>query len=196
LEAELDTLGFTRMVIWRSAIIALIVGTVWIQSINQLLATAGTPADTEADAVSLSNDSTSTLFDISGLKPGDQATRDITVTYTGSAEPVAVRVYLTPGDLTGSGLDRYLHLTVERGIAVAEGSGVGFAGSTIFSGTLEDFALRHTSYERGAGPWVADTPGARQTFRFTITLMDDNRAQGLDAGVAFTWGSQTIESTR
>ena len=181
------------MVTWRSAAFALIVGTAWVPTIAPLSATQKAPVASEADTLTISNDSTSALFTASGLKPGDQATRDITVTYTGSAAPVAVRVYLAPGGLTGSGLDRYLHLTLERGRVPVEGSVVPFLGSPVFSGTLEDFARDHSSFSDGVALWTVNRPGEQQMYRFTITLLDDNRAQGLDATIAFTWEARVSE---
>ena len=179
------------MVTWRIAGAVLIMGIVCTQAIGSLYATAAeVSAASDAGIVTLSDDRQSVMFDMSDLRPGDQHTQDITVAYTGSATSAEVVLYVSPADLTGSGLERYLQLTVERGsVSVEDGVEI-FSGSVVFSGTLEAFGALHTSYADGAGLWIVDRPGESKTFRFTVTLLDDNRAQGLDATVAFTWEAQ------
>jgi len=182
------------MVIWRFASAALIVGIACTQGTGPLSTTVTeVPAGTDPGVVTLSVDCVSAMFDLDDLKPGDQHTRAITVTYMGSATPAGVVLYVSPGNVTGSGLERYLHLTVESGSISAEGAEQAFSGSAVFSGTLEAFYMAHASYVDGTGLWMVDVPGERQTFRFTITLLDDNRAQGLNATVAFTWEAQVLE---
>jgi len=181
------------MIIWRSAVAVLVFGVAWTQGIGSLwAATAETDPSSETGIVTISDDRSSAMFSLSGLEPGESDTRDITVTYTGSAAPAGVVLYVCSGEMTGNGLERYLYLTVERG-SVIEGTGGVFSGSIVFSGTLEAFGKEHTSYADGAGLWMAGAPGAEQTFRFIVTLLDDNRAQGLDTTVAFTWEAQQRE---
>jgi hypothetical protein len=182
------------MVTWRiaGAGALLIMGIVCTQAVGSVFAAAvETPAASGAGIVTLSDDRQSAMFGMSDLKPGDQQIQDITVKYAGSAIPTEVMLYVSPADLTGSGLEKYLQLTIERGsLSVTDGVEI-FSGSVVFSGTLDAFGKLHTSYADGAGLWIVDHPGESTTFRITVMLQDDNRAQGLDATVAFTWEAQT-----
>ncbi len=170
----------------------LVAAVLWSSGLGTQPATAtDIAADFDAEIATLLHERQSAMFHLGDLKPGDRSTQDITVTYLGSVTPAAVALYVSPADMTGSGLERYLHVTVERGYLSGDGGEDDFIGSVVFSGTLEAFASLHTSHADGAALWILDKSGASQTFRLTITLLDDNRAQGLDVTVTFTWEAQT-----
>lgn len=153
----------------------------------------------DATAVSLTDDDGgNAMFTLPNAAPGSGDTGCITVTYHGESE-ATVRLY---GTTTGTGLDRYLDLTVTRGTFPSgtppfDSCGgfvpdppdyIGAGAGTIYAGTLADFP---DSYDAG----LADPPGAPEpwadsethAYRFAVTLGDDNAAQGLTAGQTFTW---------
>jgi hypothetical protein len=171
--------------------VVLVVGIAWAFGFGPLYATSvEVPATSATDTMTLFDDRQSAMFAVRDLEPGDRHSRDITVTYRGSTLPAAVVLYASTDEMTGNGLEKYLHLTVEIRSGSDEGAAETFIGPAVFSGTLDVFRTLHTSYADGVELWIAGEPGESRTLRFTVTLLDDNRAQGLDTTVAFTWESQ------
>jgi hypothetical protein len=151
-----------------------------------------------AGTVSLTDDDTgAAMFNASGLKPGDSLENCVVATYTGSLDS---DVTLYAANLSGS-LGTYLDLDIEIGgggafSATATQDGevpcTGFAGASIYSGTLAGFAGASTDFASGVttvGTWDTSTNVAR-TYRFLITVQDDDNAQGATAGVDFIWEAQ------
>lgn len=132
------------------------------------------------------NDAGSALYDVSGAKAGDTVDRCITVTYSGDLG-ADVKLYLP--DAVGA-LAQYVDLTVTPGSdpTPAFGDCAGFVadGAAIFSGTLQSFRSAHDSWANG----LADNPGSDPawtqgdsvTYRFQLTVQDDNNAQNLATG--------------
>jgi hypothetical protein len=142
-----------------------------------------------AGSVILTDDDASTaMFAVTGLKPGASGQKCIAVTYGGSLN-AAVKLFVAPGDLAGTGLGGYLNLTVEEGTGGSFGSCAGFTPSgSDFTGTLAAFAGASTTSATGVGSFApAGGSAAVRVYRFSYTLADDNAAQGLTATVKFTW---------
>lgn len=144
-----------------------------------------------AGTVTLTDDDTgSSMFTASNMKPGSTVTKCIVVTYGGSIVPADVKLY---GTAAGTGLATYLTATVEIGTGGSFSSCTGFtATSTLYSGTLAGFASSYTNWASGLASWSpASTPDSR-TFRFTMALPagTGNAAQGLTATATFTWEAQ------
>jgi hypothetical protein len=141
----------------------------------------------QAGTVELSDDDTgSVLFDVSDLAPGESRSNCIRVGYTGSLA-ANVRLY---GAASGA-LAEFLDLQVQIGTGGSFGSCGGFSsGSTLFTGTLEDFAASRTDFASGLAGWNGATNPTNRTYRLTVTLQDDNDAQGLSADADFTWEAQ------
>jgi hypothetical protein len=142
------------------------------------------------------NDSNGAMFNMSALKPGDNDTGCITVTYTGTLA-AGVKMYGTTG---GTGLDPYINVVVTRGTIASPtfdscagfsadatdyiGSGAG----VVYSGTLAGYA---DNYAAG----LVDAPGAAETwntnevhtYRFAVSMADNDLGQGLNATQTFTW---------
>jgi len=145
--------------------------------------------------VSLSDDDTTlAMFNASGLKADDVIENCLVVTYDGSLDS---DVTLYAANLTGT-LGTYLDLEIEIGdggsfASTATAAGTvpctGFSGSSIYSGTLAGFAGASTDFGSGVGTWGPST-GEFKTYRFLVTVQDDNAAQGLAAGVGFVWEAQ------
>jgi len=142
------------------------------------------------DVVLTDDDLGAAMFAISNMAPGDSVTKCIEVTYEGSLTPADIELYVASGDLTGTGLDTYLDMTAELGTGGSFADCFGFSGSSFYSGELGAFAAAYTDFAGGTGSWTAAATDDSMTYRFTFTLQDDNDAQGLDAGITFTWEAQ------
>ncbi len=142
------------------------------------------------------NDAGSAMYTVTNRKPGDVVQRCILLTYTGT---LAADVSLYTASSVGA-VASYIDLTVEKGTMPATAfpnCNAGFSGSTIYSGTLANFAATRNSYANG----VAAFPGAQTqwnqndtlVYRFTLTLQDNNNANGGSGGPlstgahSFTW---------
>ena len=142
------------------------------------------------------NDSGGAMYNVSNKKPADQAQSCLQVTY-GSSLAADVKLYTTSS--IGS-VGQYIDLTVEKGTASGAtfpGCGTYTSQSTIYSGTLSNFASTKNSYANG----VSAYPGSQTSwgngdllvYRFTLTLQDNNSANGGGSGAlssgshSFTW---------
>ncbi|MDQ3990996.1 MAG: CalY family protein [Actinomycetota bacterium] len=142
------------------------------------------------------NDAGGAVLSLDNAKPGDTSVGCIRVIASGSLEST-VRMYAA---VTGT-LGPYLTLTVTRGTDASPSfkSCQGFspddadyglgAPGRIFSGPL-------SSFPSDWGTGVADPPSGTpevwttdeaHSYRFHITLQDDNAAQGRSSTVTFTW---------
>src|SRR3954447_13904030 len=135
-----------------------------------------------AAAVDLTdNDSSTAMFNnVTGLMPGTTVDRCIDVTYTGSVDPTAVLLY-TSGAPTGT-LAPYLNLTIDVGADTADAFRTCTAfvsSSTLYNGTLSDFATNRAGYAPGLSTWDPAGTGETRTFRFRISVQDNAAAEGL-----------------
>jgi hypothetical protein len=156
-----------------------------------LAAFSGTTENTgntwTAGTVTLTDDdSGSAMFIVSAMAPLATVTECIAVTYSGTLLPSTVKLY----GVSGGPLDAYLDLTVEEGTGGVFGNCTGFTGSNIFTGTLASFAATHIDFASGAGAWNPAANPETVVYRFTVTLQDNNLAQGLNATATFTWEAQ------
>jgi hypothetical protein len=147
-----------------------------------------------AAAVDLAdNDSGTALFNnVTGLMPGTTEDRCIDVTYTGTVDPTAVRLY-SSGAPTGT-LAPYLDLTIEVGADTGAGfrDCTGFSpAATVYSGTLAGFHSAHGSYAAGASTWDPAASPDTRTFRFLLSVQDDAAAEGLTTTFGFSWETRT-----
>ena len=147
------------------------------------------------------NDAGSFMYQVSNQSPGATIERCIKLTYTGSLA-ADVRLY-TPTASVGSIAD-YVNLVVEKGTLTGNPAfpGCGASGdftaqgAPIYNGELDEFVAQKNSYATG----IPAFPGAQTqwnqndtlVYRFTLTLQDDNNANGgatpLTTGShAFTW---------
>jgi hypothetical protein len=140
------------------------------------------------------NDNAGAMFNVSGLMPGVNEIRCITVTYTGTVNPTAVRLYRSA--VPSNDLAPYLNLTIESGAPI----GTAFSGCTGFtptnleySGTLDGFATSRTGY--GDAPaltaWDPTVTGEARTFRFTVNVQDVPAAEGKTTTFGFQWETRT-----
>ena len=145
------------------------------------------------------NDSGAAMYSVSNQKPGDSVQKCIKVTYTGTLDS-SVKIYASAVGAVG----QYITLLVETGSGSPTFPGcTGFtadASPTLYSGTLKGFADTYTSYASG----LADNPGTATkwitndavVYRFTLTMQDNNSANGAGSGAlstgahSFTWEAQ------
>jgi predicted ribosomally synthesized peptide with SipW-like signal peptide len=147
------------------------------------------------------NDAGGFMYQVSNQVPGAATERCIKLTYSGT-RAADVRLY-TPTASVGAVAD-YVNLVVEKGTLAGSpafpgcGSPGDFTaeGAPIFNGELDDFVATKNSYANG----IPAFPGAQTqwnqndtlVYRFTLSLQDDNNANGgatpLSTGAhAFTW---------
>jgi hypothetical protein len=141
------------------------------------------------------NDSGSALYNLTGQRPGDTASRCIRTTYTGSL-PAAVRVYASAA--VGP-LAQYIDLTITQGTQQSSTfpSCTNFApdaAGVLFSGTLQSFETAHSTYAAGVATAPSGQPGWNEgnsvVYRFQTTLQaaTPDSSQGATSGVhAFVW---------
>jgi predicted ribosomally synthesized peptide with SipW-like signal peptide len=137
------------------------------------------------------NDSDAAMYSVSNQKPGTSTVKCIKLTYTGSLA-ADVKLYTTSSVDASA---QYINLTIEKGTSDTStfpNCGTFSSEATVYSGTLADFASTKNSYANG----IAAFPGAQTSwaqndtlvYRFTVSVQDDNDAQGADSGSHdFTW---------
>ncbi|HEY7198101.1 MAG TPA: TasA family protein [Gaiellaceae bacterium] len=155
-----------------------------------------------AGSVSIQDDdSGSAMLSLSNAKPGDADTSCIKVKYTGSLDS-SVRLYAAT---TGT-LPQYLNVTVTRGTnsnpsfdsctnftpdaTNYNGDGPG----VIYNGTL---SAMPTTWAAGVVDPKAATPetwttNEEHSYKFTVTLLDNNAAQTLNGTSTFTWEARNL----
>ncbi|HEX7464711.1 MAG TPA: TasA family protein [Actinomycetota bacterium] len=140
------------------------------------------------------NDNNVAMYQVANAAPGDSDVSCITVTYLGTLD-ASVVLYAT--GIVGP-LAPYVDVTVEQGTSSSpfDSCATFVAGSTLFSGTLATFPSTYAGgLSTGPSPWVTNDA---VSYRFTVTLQDDNAANGGVAGPlstgahSFVWEAQNI----
>lgn len=179
--------GFAGLPAWLLvgvAALATALGLATISSAALYSDSEGLAANTFSTAtVQLSDDDAgSTLFALTSLRRGDSGSECIVVQYGGDVAS-NVRLYHE----SGSGpLGEHLDLTVEEGSGASCGA---FAGSTVFDGTLADFATNHIDFTGGAGSFDPTASGETAMYRFTYQVPADAPSTAASSSVtaSFTW---------
>ncbi|WP_448614212.1 hypothetical protein [Modestobacter sp. URMC 112] len=141
------------------------------------------PAAAGTSAVSLVDDRNgAALFTATRLHPGYVETACVALSVSGSAQSFS-EVTLS-AEVTQDALAPYLQVSVERGTLTDPASCATFSGGQVWDGTLAQ--LPRTP---AAGIPTGWQPGELPStvYRFTVTVLDDPRAQGLGAAAAFVW---------
>ena len=155
------------------------------------------------------NDNGVALLTLTNGEPGTTDLGCITVTTNGSLDS-NVRLY---GTTTGTGLDAYADLTVERGTFAGAPPGfddctgftpdavnyLGAGNGVIYSGTLQAFPDTWAAgvVDPTAGSPETWTTGESHVYRFTVAIQNpgdgsENPAQGLTAEQALIWEARNI----
>ena len=157
--------------------------------------TSSTGNSLSLGTVAIGNNSLgSFMYDVTGAKPGDTITKCVQTTYTGSLD-ADVKLYASPVGAVG----QYVTLTVTPGSGSStfpDCTGFVADGGAIYTGTLKGFADTHNSYATA----LADNPGSATkwatndsvVYQFTLTVQDNNAANGVTSALAtgahsFTW---------
>lgn len=134
------------------------------------------------------------MYQVDGAVPGTSVTKCTKVTYTGTLD-ADVHLYASAVGAVG----QYVTLTVTQGTGSPTFPGcTGFvaSGAPVYTGTLKGFADTYNSYDAGfvtnpgsATKWVQNDA---VVYQFTLTMQDDNAANGgataLSTGDhSFTW---------
>lgn len=165
---------------------------IWHASAATFTSTTAAPSNSfTAGTVTLGDDDSSTaLFSLSGLKPGNTGTKCIVVTFTGSLAST-VKLYMTAASSSGTA-GTYIDLTIDEGTggSFAAGCGSFVAGTRIYSGTLANFATTSTGFASGVGTFAPAANGNTKVYRFSYSIQDNDGAMGRSAGLGFTWEAQ------
>jgi predicted ribosomally synthesized peptide with SipW-like signal peptide len=152
----------------------------------------------DAGTVYLSdNDGGSVLYGVSGAKPGTTVTKCIKVTYTGTLDADVHLYTLSTINAIGS----YIDLSIDRGHTTGADTFPNcttfVSDSNVYAGTLGAFATAKNSYANGINAYpLAQTKWGTNdyvVYRFTLTMQDNNGANGGNAGAMtsglhdFTW---------
>jgi len=154
--------------------------------------------------VSQATDDTALLFDADGLYPGAEITGCVAIRYEGSV-PAALRLTASLDD--GSGLDRFIEIRlIEKRTGACPDAdatasetatdtatrdpGAGTGGRVLYDGNLRAFWQTNRSYSTGLEIAGSMTAGDIVVVEATVTVVDDNRAAGLDTEVTFVFESR------
>ncbi|MEZ5322869.1 MAG: hypothetical protein R2698_12495 [Microthrixaceae bacterium] len=115
------------------------------------------------------------------------------MTYGGTATPAQPVMLYRSEPVGGTGLAPYLGLSIEIGTGGGSGGCGGYSWSnTIYNGDVGDFATLHPDYDDAHGTsWTPTGPGDKRTFRFVLTMGDDDAAQLKSATFGFRWEVRT-----
>lgn len=126
------------------------------------------------------------LFPLVKAEPGATTTSYTSLTYGGTL-PASVRLH---GSLSGTGLARFLTVTVTRGTGRERGfvpdatDYTGGGSGVLYRGTLAAFPEDFEGGVVDPGVWQ---PGETHAYRFEVTLSDDPAAAGRSASADFLW---------
>ncbi|UQN28078.1 CalY family protein [Brachybacterium kimchii] len=160
---------------------------IWHASYAAFSDTTENPGNSwQAGQVEITDDDAGTaMFDAKELAPGDTGTNDIVTTYSGTLD-AATRLY-GEDEATTQDLAQYIDLKIV--------AGSGADASTVYTGTLADFAADHSDFASGIdlgraeGGSDASTP---YTFTYTLSADAPDSAQGGTARIGFTWEAQSV----
>jgi predicted ribosomally synthesized peptide with SipW-like signal peptide len=142
------------------------------------------------------NDVDTAMLSLSNAQPGDSDTSCLLVSYSGSL-PSTVKLY---GSIAGT-LAPYLTLTITRGTdpdpifddcVNFQPDGTDYLGAgngVIYQGALSGFPAGYATGlvdPLAASPETWTAPESR-VYRFVVSVVDDNGAQGQSATASFTW---------
>ncbi|MBI3649325.1 MAG: hypothetical protein HY240_11355 [Actinobacteria bacterium] len=182
------------MTIFLIGIVGLIAGAATFSAFSST--TSNTGNTYAAGTVYLADDDAgSAMYTVTDQKPGDVVTRCIRVTYTGTLA-ADVSLYTTS---SVNALANYVDLKIEKGSmpgTTTFPNCTSFSSeSVLYNSTLGAFASSVTGYGSGLSAY----PGAQTqwgngdsvVYKFTLTLQDNNNANG-GSGGALTTGSHSF----
>src|SRR3954464_3904229 len=185
-----------RKILLTIAVVVVLVGMVAVGSFAAFTATTtNTGNNISSGTVAISQHGTATtLYNVTGQKPGQSTARCVRVTYTGSL-PLSVKLYISSGAVGNGSL---YNIEVERGSGLtapaADMNCTGFIQSSIASGpaTLGTFPTTYATGVDGKATGTAWNTSDFVDYRFTITQNDDTTANAHTSVTSsgshtFTW---------
>jgi hypothetical protein len=144
------------------------------------------------------------LLTLNAAKPGQSNTGCIEVTYDGSLD-AKVRLYAT----VSGALAPYVTLTVTRGTHAApafksctgftadQTNYIGAGAGVVYSGALSQFPASWTAgiEDPTSGSAETWTTSEAHSYRFVVSVNDDNANQGLSASMTFLWEAWNLGSS-
>jgi hypothetical protein len=185
-----------RKILLTVAVLVVLVGLIAIGSFAAFNATTtNTGNNISAGSVAISQHGTATtLYNVSGQKPGQSTARCVRVTYSGSLLS-SVKLYISSGAVSNGSL---YNLQVERGSGLtapaADMNCTGFTQSSVGFGpaTLGSFPTTYATGVDGKASGTAWNTSDVVDYRFTITQNDDAAANAhtsvtSSGSHSFTW---------
>jgi len=139
------------------------------------------------------NSSGGVVYNFTGQKPGVAQTGCIKLTYSGSL-PATVSLYTASSSGT---LGQYVNLTIDKVTwsgsppAFPSCSGTVASSTNLYTGTLNGFVTTYTTFANGIQAFPGSQTQWNQNdalyYRLTLTLQNNNSAQGLTSTTGFTW---------
>lgn len=187
----------TWQVLSATAAVLLVSALVVQASMAAFSGTTDSQGNWDSATVALSDDDGSgevAFTNDSGMVPADSDQACITVTYDGDTA-VNTKLYGSTSFSSSSDLGQYLDLTIEEVTIGTDTCSTATVDAELYNGTLSvntgAFTIDHTSWSDGlASNWAPSSSGETQVYRLTVTLQDDNNAQGLDTTATFNWEAQ------
>jgi hypothetical protein len=167
---------------------------VWQSSYSAFSSTTVNPSNSfgSGSVVLADDDSGTSMFTATLLKPADTGTKCIVVTSTGTLAST-VELYATSYSTTNA-LSTYLDMVIDEGTVGNFSSCGSFAAVTnIFTGTLATFGTTKTTFATGVGTWApAGTGSPTKVYRikYTLNAATPNTSQSGTAALGFTWEAQ------
>lgn len=135
------------------------------------------------------NDANGVMWSVTNLKPGDNDTKCIRVSYTGSLA-ASIKVY-GAGLTATAGLEQWIRFTIDEGTSssVVYPACTNFAGPTnIFDAAVSSFG---TSWGTGTGNWAPSAAAAKDyRIKYTVDSAIPNNFQNANLQISITWEAQ------
>lgn len=132
------------------------------------------------------------MFNVSGLNGGQMVERCLNVTYTGSLV-ADIRLFSAVNNTGGLAPGLTTRIDVGTGASPTSGNSFSCAGFTpdvsgnpLFNNTLNNLAS-FSSYATGLAGFDGATNPSTKTYRFQVTVSNDNTYQNKSASVDLTW---------
>jgi hypothetical protein len=155
---------------------------VFLLCARPLAAAAPAYAD-EDNPVLVWTDATGPLFDVTNLRPGSTLTNCVTVSYSA---PGATSLRMAAPSTTGELAD-FLDVQISAGTNGGYGDCASFSGDDVYFGTLGSFGREYADPSTGLPMNNSVASSGTVTVRVSLSMRDENEAQGKVSDSSFTW---------
>ena len=138
----------------------------------------------------LTSDASGPLFPaLTNLAPGATQTNCLRLDYANLTAPADLGMTAA----ASGNLAPFLNVTIAVGSGGGFGSCTGFSGTVRYAGTLADLAAQHGDLSTQLSLGSMPPPSGSASVEIQVTLVDDNRAQGLTATASLTFALTTAD---